>query len=216
VLVRHGEAVCNVNGVVGGMLGCTGLTDRGVAQAEALRDRLRHTAELGPVDALYASTLPRAVQTAEIVAPALATPDGNAPAIVRDADLCELRPGEADGMTWTEFAERFPEPDWDRSPDDPLARGAESWSGFVTRAVGALRRLVGAPSGEGTRTIVCVCHAGIVEASLLGLLPVGPGRVRLGLRTAHASLTEWHVEDGVWRLQRFNDATAPGGAAQQA
>ena len=27
VLVRHGEAVCNVNGIVGGVRGCTGLTE---------------------------------------------------------------------------------------------------------------------------------------------------------------------------------------------
>ena len=29
VLVRHGEAVCNVSGVVGGARGCTGLTELG-------------------------------------------------------------------------------------------------------------------------------------------------------------------------------------------
>ena len=36
VLVRHGEAACNVGGVVGGRRGCTGLTELGRRQATAL------------------------------------------------------------------------------------------------------------------------------------------------------------------------------------
>jgi len=72
VLVRHGEAVCNVSGVCGGRIGCQGLTDRGRAQVEALRDRLLVTGELAGTDVLYASLLPRAIETAELLAPALA------------------------------------------------------------------------------------------------------------------------------------------------
>ena len=60
VLVRHGEAQSHVEGVVGGRQGCSGLSDLGRRQAEALRDRLDRTGELGEVAALYASTLPRA------------------------------------------------------------------------------------------------------------------------------------------------------------
>ena len=63
VLVRHGEAVCNVAGVCGGPLGLPGLTDRGRAQVEGLRDRLAASGELAGTDALYASVLPRAVET---------------------------------------------------------------------------------------------------------------------------------------------------------
>ena len=54
--------------------GCTGLTERGGAQAEALRDRLVATGELAGADALYASVLPRAIETAEMLAPALVVP----------------------------------------------------------------------------------------------------------------------------------------------
>ncbi|HEY3844167.1 MAG TPA: phosphoglycerate mutase family protein, partial [Acidimicrobiales bacterium] len=69
VLVRHGEAVCNVNGVVGGMRGCRGLTELGRAQVLALRERLIRTGELKGAGALYSSTLPRAIETAALLQP---------------------------------------------------------------------------------------------------------------------------------------------------
>ena len=71
VLVRHGEADCNVRSLIGGHLGCTGLSPLGVAQAEALRARWEATGEMRGASAFYASVLPRAIQTAESVAPAI-------------------------------------------------------------------------------------------------------------------------------------------------
>ncbi len=65
VLIRHGEAICNVAGVVGGHVGCTGLSPTGRRQAEALAARLMETGELADVTALYASVLTRALETAE-------------------------------------------------------------------------------------------------------------------------------------------------------
>ena len=69
-LIRHGESVANVQPIVAGMRGDVGLTERGVAQADRLRERLAQ-GEIA-ADVLIASTLPRARQTAEIIAPALA------------------------------------------------------------------------------------------------------------------------------------------------
>ena len=61
VLLRHGEAQCNLNRVVGGRTGCTGLSDLGRRQVAALADRLYESGELRRATALYASVLPRAV-----------------------------------------------------------------------------------------------------------------------------------------------------------
>ncbi len=218
VLVRHGEAVCNVVGVVGGPKGCTGLTTSGRVQASGLARRLARTGELGGVGALYASVLPRAVETAEILAPGLVGPDGVPPPVTTDCGLCELHPGEADGLTWEEYLARFTEPDWDADPAAPIAPGGEGWTGFVARAATALERVVAAHRGE---TVVVVTHAGVVEASLLRFLPVDPKVPRLALHTMHASLTVWQrLGDDVtdrgsfgiggtrrrWLLVRYNDA----------
>jgi 2,3-bisphosphoglycerate-dependent phosphoglycerate mutase len=204
VLVRHGESVCNVSGVIGGLKTCTGLTGTGRRQVEALAARLARTAELGPVAALYSSSLPRAVDTAEILAPALLPwpPGGPTLTVRRDCGLCEVHPGVADGLRFAELTEQFGEPDWDNDPAAPIAPGGESWLGFVERASDAVIALANAHQGT---TVVVATHGGVVEATMLRLLGVPAGRSRLELLTAHASLTVW-VRDGQrWTLERYND-----------
>src|SRR4051794_30023408 len=94
LLVRHGAAKAADTGVIAGIEGCTGLSDLGRRQAEALRDRL--SAAPIQVDVVRTSLLPRAIETAEIIAPALG---GHLGPAERDCDLCELHPGACDGMT---------------------------------------------------------------------------------------------------------------------
>jgi probable phosphoglycerate mutase len=204
VLIRHGEAVCNVSGVCGGPIGCEGLTDRGRAQIEQLRARLLETGELEGADVLYASTLPRAIETAELVAPSLLGTAVDPLRVVTDRGLCELHPGEADGLSWPEFTEKFGTLDWDNDPGQPIAPGGESWTGFVNRVAETLDRLSSAHPGA---LVVVACHAGVIEASLLAKIPVDGGLAgaRLKLRTEHGSLTTWEIDDGRWRLLGYND-----------
>ncbi len=209
VLVRHGEAVCNGSGVCGGPIGCRGLTERGRAQVVVLRDRLMETGELAGAGALYASVLPRAIETAELLAPALAGVDdggvvGEPPSVVEECGFCELHPGEADGLDWAAFSDRFGNPDWDADPGRPIAPGGESWTGFVNRVADTLDVVAARHPGE---LVVVACHAGVVEASLLAKTPVVDGLVgaRMQLRTQHASLTTWEVEGGRWKLIGYND-----------
>jgi probable phosphoglycerate mutase len=211
VLIRHGEAVCNVSGVCGGPIGCQGLTDLGRRQVTLLRDRLVLTGELAGADALYASVLPRAVETAELLASALVAedadgPTGKPPRPVLECGLCELHPGEADGLTWSEFAERFGTLDWDVDPHRRIAPRGESWAGFVNRVADMLDILSARHRGQ---RVVVACHAGVIEASLLAKVPVvgGLDGARLQLRTRHASLTTWEVDGDHWRLLAYNDAS---------
>jgi probable phosphoglycerate mutase len=198
VLIRHGEAVCNAMGVVGGMAGCSGLTDRGRRQVDALRRRLVDTGELDGATALYASLLPRAVETATILSPAIGH---GLLDLQRRCALCELHPGQSDGLAWADAVERFGEPDWDRDPTRPLAPGGESWSAFVERAAAGVAEVAAGHAGE---LVVVACHAGVIEATLLAWMAVG--RSRLQLHTTHASITEWEWSQRGWRLLRYNDA----------
>jgi len=199
VLIRHGESRSSVDRVVGGHQGCGGLTDAGRAQAEALRERLARTGELAGTSALWTSILPRAIETAEIIAPAL-----GGLSVDQHCDLCEMHVGEADGITWDEFEERY-RPSRSRSPYDPICPGGESWAGFLVRAGSALRRLADDHAGQ---TVVVVCHGGVIDASFaaLGQLAL---RKPFDIRIDNASITEWSAEPGTtdlrWRLHRFND-----------
>ena len=85
ILIRHGESNVTVERILGGEKSCTGLSDLGRAQASALRDRLEK--ETIEVDWLYASTMPRAIETAEIIQPAL-----NVKELLTEKELVEHRP----------------------------------------------------------------------------------------------------------------------------
>lgn len=204
VLVRHGEAQCNARGVIGGPRGCGGLTDVGRAQAVALRERLVRSRELDNVTALYTSVLPRAIETAALLAPGL--PEGLAP--TADCDLCELHPGDADGLTWAEFLDRYGAPDWDNDPGAPLSPGGESWAGFHERCTNALARLVARHPGQ---RVMLVVHGGVVEQAMKAVLNAKP-HDRLRLRTLNCSMTEIEYGDDAVQLLRYNDV-APSPAA---
>jgi len=200
-LIRHGEAVSNVQPIVGGMRGDTGLTPRGVAQAERLRDRLASTGEVA-ADVLISSTLPRARETAEIIAPALGLP------IIWDDEVQEMRPGVADGMSLDDFREKFGIPSTEREPFRPLAPGGENWGQFMLRVGTTLERITREYEGK---TIVLVCHGGIIDGSLLyffrmSALTVPP----VQMYTRNTSITHWQkvrIEGKAarWRLMKYND-----------
>lgn len=201
-LIRHGEAVANVEPIIGGMRGDAGLTDRGRRQAELLEERLR--TEGWKVDQLYASTLPRALETAEYVTRGLQQ------TAHRDEELQELRPGEADGLHVDEWRARYPglESGPAVSPFQPFAPGGENWAGFLLRAGAALNRLVEAHTDQ---TVVAVTHGGVIEASFYLAFGLGATTTRISFAPANTSITHWrhrrlpnsHVE---WTLVRFNDA----------
>lgn len=198
-LIRHGEAFGNVTPILAGMRGDRGLTERGVAQAQRLRDRLA-TGEIA-ADVLIASTLPRARQTAEIIQPALGLP------LTLDDEVQELMVGEADGMPNAEAWERFGRPDFDAEPLRPLAPGGESWGDFTLRAARALTRITTEHAGK---TIVVVCHGGIIDCSFVHFFRM-PGLVvpPTDFHTRNTSLTHWEHLDrrgrAMWRLNSYND-----------
>lgn len=198
VLIRHGEAMVNVTGVIGGHRGCSGLTEHGRDQVRALATRLTNSGELSDATVLVASELKRAQETAALLSSALPA----AGDVEIDCDLCELHPGLGDGLTWDELVERYGAVDWRGDPRAPFAPEGECWVEFVERVTRALESLVARHQGS---TIVVATHAGVIEASLLGLMLKDPTR-RMGLATKHASLTEWECGATSWRLLRYNDA----------
>jgi broad specificity phosphatase PhoE len=180
-LVRHGEAVANVQPVIGGMRGDAGLTSRGRDQARLLQERL--LGQRMHADRLVSSTLPRALQTAEYVARALGLP------VLPDDGLHELRPGEADGLTVEQWRANYrvgEEPPGTRDPYREFSPGGESWATFLARAGSALSPLLAQYRDE---TVVAVCHAGVVDASFALAFGLGASGNRVDCAPLHTSLT---------------------------
>ena len=202
VLVRHGEAQVYVDQVIGGHGSCTGLSDLGRRQAEALRDRVARTGELAGASVLYASILPRAIETAEIIAPALGDLK-----VRTECDLCEVHTGdEVDGLSWEELRDRYGDPVIAPGTEHvPWAPGAESWADFIHRASQMLWRL--AREHEGA-TIVVACHGGIINASFTAFGNLPAARRGFTLQAENTSLTEWERDGDAsqWRFVRYNDA----------
>jgi broad specificity phosphatase PhoE len=196
ILVRHGHAHAGFHGAIGGPKGCTGLTDLGRRQAARLRD---HLAASGRVraDVLLASVIPRAIETAEIIAPALGFD-----AVAQDCDLCEVHTGEADGLDWGEWGRRYGSFAMEAEPDRLFAPGGESWNSFHERVHRVLVRLAGEHED---RTVVAVAHAGLITASVRLLLGAGGSGTRV--LPTNTGLTEWEWEPGPerWTLHAFNE-----------
>lgn len=197
MLVRHGDAHAGFHGPIAGPTGCRGLTDLGREQAAALRD---HLATSGRVraDVLLASTLPRAIETAEIIAPGLGLELQE-----RDEALCEVDTGEADGMDWQVYNERFGPFDMEAEPDRAFAPGGESWNAFNRRVHATLERLARQYAG---RTVVAACHAGVIMASMRLLLGIGHVDISAQLRPTNTGLTEWEHDGDHWTLRAYNEA----------
>ena len=163
VLVRHGESNTTVARVIGGFRTCSGLSPLGRKQAEALAERLARTGEIA-ADVLIASSFPRAIETAELIAPAL----GDEP-IVIDPDVGEHDPGpEYDGLTFEAFIDRHGLPDWEGDPHEVRFPGGETLAEFHHR-VGR-----GAPPHRCATTMgrpsSIVCHGGVIDAAFRSLL----------------------------------------------
>ena len=109
VLVRHGEAVCNVNGVVGGARGCTGLTRSAAAGTQvdgrggpAAPGPARSSADAGR--ALRIDAAAQAVETAEPPAARAGAGRRHHPrGCAQDRDSARTAPGpRPTRLTWQE------------------------------------------------------------------------------------------------------------------
>ena len=155
---------------------------------------------------LLASILPRAIETATIIAPGLGLEIGG-----QECDLCEVHTGEADGLTWTAYADRYGSFDMETEPDRVFAPSGDSWNTFHERVERILGRLAAEYEG---RTVVAVCHAGVIMASMRLLLGLPQGSTSARLRPTNTGLTVWEHDPSLdqWSLHTFNDASHLPGA----
>ena len=131
IIVRHGQSEGNRNRTFTGH-GPSPLTERGREEARAVAARIAAS----PVDALYSSDLPRAVQTAHPISEMTGVP------IVQDAALREKNFGDLTGMSFAEIEAKHPDvwhgllardPRYQPPGGESHLQCRERMSGFLTR-----------------------------------------------------------------------------------
>jgi broad specificity phosphatase PhoE len=185
LLSRHGESEWNRDRRWQGHADPP-LTERGREQADELARKLAEA----PLDAVYASDLRRAWETAEIVAKARGIP------VVTDPMLREIDVGEWSGLTTTEIEKRFPE-GFRRHVEggDGWAEG-EPHAAMSERIIAAVSRIAGSyPCGH----VLCVLHGGVIRALLAQAEGVDLGDYRRSNRgPANGTVARIAVEDGTF------------------
>jgi probable phosphoglycerate mutase len=151
IAIRHGETAWNVDTRMQGQLDVP-LNDTGRWQAT----RLANAVAGEGIDAVYASDLLRAYDTARAVAEATGHD------IVTDTGLRERHFGAFQGFTWKEIEERWPQESelWRKRDIDFAPSGGESLRQFYARSIATATRLAAAHPGQ---TIALVAHGGVMD-----------------------------------------------------
>jgi len=183
LLIRHGETAWNAIRRLQGHLD-TPLNAEGERQAAALAQALRDE----PLDAIVASDLQRAWQTAQ----AIATVQGKHVQIERG--LRERCYGGFEGMLYQEISQRYPDAHaaWQaRELDARFPAGAhvaETLREFAQRAVDTITRLAAGPH----RRLALVSHGGVLECAYRFAQGLGFSRARdFEIRNASINRFAW-------------------------
>jgi probable phosphoglycerate mutase len=157
VMIRHGETDWNRDRRIQGQTD-TALSALGRLQARAIGQRLLRER----FDAIYASDLARAWDTAQAIAQAAIAERPDAPLPVADRRLREMDFGEWEGKTSAEIALSHPDAHFQSKSRDADFRipGGESFRDLHDRAVACLHSLVEVHAGQ---SICVVAHGGILD-----------------------------------------------------
>jgi 2,3-bisphosphoglycerate-dependent phosphoglycerate mutase len=150
IVVRHGETRWNVEARIQGQQDSP-LTEEGIAQAEALAQRLAGE----KFDRIIASDLGRALDTAKAIARACGRE------ITLDDRFRERHFGAGEGLRYDEVDRRYPGAFNRVRETDPdyVIPGGESRRQFHARVVAGFEALAQAHAGE---TVVVVTHGGVL------------------------------------------------------
>ncbi len=183
LLIRHGQSFVNLDDWDGGYID-VGLTSLGKQQAESLGKWMRDHVK---IDALYTSTMARALETTAYITAATSVP------AIEDHRLREFGNCYADGQPIPPDAMpiQYAEFWGTERPYTHISHVGESWILFRAR-VGAFLDDVVTRYGEGEpeTTVVAVCHAGVIDAVCDCAFNVGVHR-RVEVWTHNTGIVHW-------------------------
>jgi len=193
LVIRHGQSVADIEGRHEGSADFP-LTELGRRQAQAAAEWI---AAHYPPDAIVASPLCRAAETARCIAGSIALP------VALDDALREKANGVYAGLTFEDARQRYPRPKsgW---KDHEAPPGGESRIAFHARVRGYWSRLLAAEPPP--RRLAIVTHGGVIQMLLLCFLGLPlDSPVRIG--TLDTGIHLWRIDQAERRLLLVNVQT---------
>ncbi len=202
-LIRHGESLYNAEGRIQGQSDVA-LSPFGLRQAQAIADAF----DDAPLDAVFASPLQRAMQTAEPIAAKFGL------AIRPDDRLMEIHAGIFQGLLWAEIEARFPDAarPWREQHPDFVIPGGESRRSLMVRGRAALESIREMPLGR----VAVVSHGGILAAGLKSILQIPAELNPFSLYNASISKLAWTDRVKLLTLNQLDHLRLAGLAREDA
>jgi probable phosphoglycerate mutase len=191
-VVRHGETEWNRKGIQQGHLDSP-LSESGIKQAKALSQRLKDE----HYELIHTSSLGRALQTAEIINESL-----NIEIISHD-DLREINLGIMQGLTKSEFENKYPEEYvkfTSNSPEYVIPEG-ESINQQYDRTIKRMNLIASASKQS---KMLVITHGGNLGNIFKYVLGIPPGKKR-NFSIFNMSLNTFSYENGDWQLLTWGD-----------
>lgn len=207
-LIRHGESAANTRAPGAPWNADADLTKRGRTQMKSLG--LRLVADGVSFDAVYSSSLKRAIESAEVVLDAM----GAGPHFERVAAVDELRVATRDGQP---FDQRLSDHErkgfvaagqwWVYGPE--ASDRVESERLLQRRVVGWIEDHLlndpGTVGSPGTRTVALIMHGGSIRTALQSILGFDGAYIRR-LQIDNASISRLKFNRSGWFPVSINDA----------
>ena len=193
ILIRHGQSEANKAFVFAGHTDAP-LTKKGHAQARAAAAYLR---EHEQIDAVYASDLSRAMETARYTANAFSLP------IHPERGLREIFAGEWENETFADLDRKFPSERlcWKTDLPHAFCNGGESIADVFERSLATVTRI--AKENEG-KTVLIAAHWTPVLAMICTAEGFGVEHIGDCTEPRNASLCILRFENGTFYPERLN------------
>ena len=190
-LIRHGETEENRRGILVGSSDAP-LNNSGRAQAMDLSKLVRDL----PMDAIFASPLQRAVETAILAF-------GKDARIITDSSLREFHFGEWEGMHFSDIAKQYPDlwKTWLHDWEHTNIPEAEAFPAFVQRVVSFSEEILHTHQGQ---NLAIVSHGGCIRALLGHFFSGSAAAGYWKFKVENATLTELEIAGDLPILTRFN------------
>lgn len=195
LLIRHGETIWNKDAKLQGQTDIP-LSETGIQQAMALSKRLAKR----NIEAFYASSLIRAVKTANLIAQPHLRQVQTLP------ELQELNFGDWEGLTFKEIQQNYGDlsKTWWSNPMETRIPGGETLNELAARANRAVRELV---LKHQDQTVAVVAHGGTIRTIVGTVLGLDLNQY-WKLRQDNASLSIVYFHDGDKSiLELYNDCS---------